>query len=89
MDYGMYGQSVARCKGCGRQIIWTKMQSGKAMPCDPEIIRFVPGKGGEVFITPEGLAKHGERTGIEESLMGYISHWATCTARDKFKKRGA
>ena len=81
-------QWMAYCKGCGKLIVWTKMQSGKAMPCDPEIIRFIPDEGGEVFITPEGLTKHGKRVGIAESLMGYVPHWATCPKMSQFKGKG-
>ena len=27
---------MAKCKACGRDIIWIMSPSGKAIPCDPE-----------------------------------------------------
>ena len=81
-------QWMANCKGCGRLIVWTKMKSGKKMPCDPEIIRFIPDEGKEVFITPEGETKHGRRVGVVESLMGYVPHWSTCEKMKQFKAKG-
>ncbi|WP_420768732.1 hypothetical protein ACNR9V_03105 [Parageobacillus thermoglucosidasius] len=27
---------MAKCKGCGAEIVWIKTPNGKAMPCDPE-----------------------------------------------------
>ena len=77
---------MANCRGCGRLIVWTKMQSGKPMPCDPEIIRFSPKDGGpEVFVTPDGRTVYGLRDPQSEQI-GYISHFATCPMSKQFKK---
>ena len=90
---------MANCRGCGKLIVWTKMKSGKAMPCDPEIIPFVSGADGEhgieTFITPDGETKRGYRHGsiqqagkTENQLIGYVPHWATCPQMNKFKSKG-
>ena len=76
---------MANCRGCGRLIVWTKMQSGKPMPCDPEIIRFIPGEGSEMFVTPDGFLLQGKRD-QQSKTIGYISHFATCPMSKQFKK---
>ncbi len=76
---------MANCRGCGKLIVWTKMQSGKSMPCDPEVIRFVPGEGSEMFVTPDGLLLQGKRD-PQSNIIGYISHFATCPKANGFRK---
>lgn len=83
---------MANCRGCGKLIVWTRMQSGKAMPCDPEIIRIVPDVTGELgaketFITPEGLTVKAVRA-IDSNIIGYVPHWATCPKMNDFKGKG-
>ena len=81
----MTDQAYGRCRGCGKQILWTRTASGKNMPCDPEVLHFTPtGIGPEIFVTPDGRIIRGERTG--EGLIGYAPHWGTCPERDKFRK---
>lgn len=91
---------MANCRGCGRLIVWTKMQSGKPMPCDPEVIWFTTSVDKpelkESFVTPEGEVVSGIRmsrlTTIGcgksewETRIGYISHFATCPMSKQFKK---
>lgn len=81
----MNKQWFATCNGCGKQILFTKMSSGSSMPCDPEVIWFTPAGGPETFITPYGKTVRGKR-GREGKEMGYVPHWATCPARDRFRK---
>ena len=96
----MYDQRYGICRGCGAQIIWTRMASGKTMPCDPHLQFFIPDIGKETFVTPDGDMKHGrsfrnlseiaaELANGEQvkTLRGYTPHWATCPKRDDFKKR--
>lgn len=85
-------QWMAYCKGCGKLIVWTKMQSGKAMPCDPEVIRITPDITGELhanetFITPEGMTVKAKRD-PESDIIGYVPHWATCPKMSQFKGKG-
>lgn len=80
----MYDQNFGSCRGCGKQIIWTRTPAGRNMPCDPELITFTAGKGNETFITPDGQTKRGARS--EEGEQGYIPHWATCPNWKQFKR---
>ena len=81
---------MSRCKGCGAEILWIRMKSGKNMPCDPALIPFwwAP-EGEETFITEEGETVRGTRDGDPEEMtgIGYIPHWATCPKRESFRKK--
>ena len=77
-------QGYGFCRGCGKQILWTTMLSGKAMPCDPEVIMFEPG-GDELFVTPKGMTVKGTRCSGGQNI-GYISHFATCQKSNRFKR---
>lgn len=78
------GQSFGSCRRCGRRILWLVMQSGKRMPCDPEVIRFDHAElfgrdegRPESFVTPEGKIARGIRA-EQGKEMGYVPHFATC-----------
>lgn len=76
---------MAKCKGCGQEIIWI----GK-MPCDPEQVTYwqKPKANGKI-VTPNGEVISCELYGDPETAtgIGYVPHWATCTAADKFRSR--
>lgn len=36
------------CRGCGAKIVWQKMQSGRANPCDPAVLAVVTEEGAVV-----------------------------------------
>ena len=57
---------MSQCRGCGREIIWLRMNSGKYMPVDPKPV-FVAGDGKDTFITDEGETITG--TASELSLI--------------------
>ena len=81
---------MSRCKSCGAEIIWIKTPAGKAMPCNPEPIVYWKTKGGNIkIVTPNGEVVSAETSGIPgtESGIGYISHFATCPAAAKHRKR--
>lgn len=78
-------QSFGTCRGCGKQILWTKTAAGRNMPCDPTVIWFTPEGGPETFVTPEGRVLRGRRDRRGE-MMGYISHFATCPAAKRFRR---
>ncbi len=80
----MNNQNYGFCRGCGKQILWVRTTHGKGMPCNPEVICFTPAGGPETFVTPEGKVVRGKR--MQHGEIGYISHFATCSQRDKFKK---
>lgn len=81
---------MARCKSCGAQIVWIKMQSGKTMPADPERVVYwaKPGAAGRV-ITPNGEVVSCEFDGDLNSAtgVGYISHFSTCPNADKHRRK--
>ena len=53
---------MARCRGCGQEIEWIKMKTGKSMPVDPERIMYWEGEDGdETLVTPDGEDGKDER----------------------------
>ena len=89
--------NTTTCRACGAPIIFIKTTAGKTMPCDTEVIPFYAGADGvhgiETFVTTDGQIKRGYRYGniselgkTENQLAGYISHFATCTNPDFFRK---
>lgn len=36
---------MPKCKSCQKEIVWIKMDSSKAMPCDPERMAVVTDEG--------------------------------------------
>ena len=81
----MYEKRKSVCKGCGAEIVWMKMRSGRSMPCDAQTMRFSPGRGHEAFVTLDGYVQHGKR--CEEGIVGLTPHWASCPAHDEFRKK--
>lgn len=81
---------MSRCKSCGAQIIWKRMQSGKSMPVDPELVTYwaKPGAAGRV-ITPNGEVISCEFEGDPNSAtgIGYVSHFSTCPNADQHRRR--
>ena len=82
--------SFGTCSGCGRQIIWLKTSSGKNMPCDSAMVNYQIVAGGkERIVTPDGRVVAGI-TGVDAEQAdgrGYISHFATCTRSNNFRRR--
>lgn len=82
---------MAKCKGCGKEIIFIGTVGGKRMPCDPEeIMYWEDGKAKGKIVTPNGMVLSCRFEGNPEEAtgIGYIPHWATCTKADAFKRRG-
>ena len=77
---------MSRCKGCGAEIDWVRMKSGKSMPVDPEPV-FVAEGGKEIFITDEGDTITGTATESKTGEVAFVPHWATCPASKNFKRR--
>ena len=57
---------MSKCKSCGAEIIWIKMKSGKAAPCNPQKIAYrntLPATGGGMtLVTPDGRIARGSMT---------------------------
>lgn len=83
----MQGQ-LSICKGCGFAIRWIITPGLKKMPVNPQLIHFIPTQNGqETFVLQNGQVVKGQR-GRSGTAVGYISHFATCQAADKLRKRG-
>lgn len=79
---------MSKCKRRGAEIIWIKTASGKLMPCNPQKISYkntFP-RGNMTLITPEGKIVTGT-IDLSSDTYGYESHFATCPAASKFRKR--
>lgn len=79
---------MAKCKACGADIIWIKTKNGKPMPCDSQKIpyRNTFPKGSLTLVCPDGRIAKGEFD-ITSDTFGYQSHFATCPAADRYRKR--
>lgn len=80
---------MAKCRGCGAEIIWIKTPAGKSMPCDAQAVTYwakegAPGK----VVTPNGEVISCEFTGElrDATGIGYVPHWYTCPDAGSFKK---
>ena len=81
---------MARCKGCGQEIIWIKTKSGKSIPCDPEMIYYKAKKTGHLrVVTPTGevVSAVPSDSILTATDYGYVSHFATCPQADRFRRK--
>lgn len=80
-------KAVSFCRGCGREIVWIKTKKGKNMPCGP-CLHLIYRTGGEIFFTETGDVIHGSRENDGQNPIGKgrVSHWATCMAREQFRR---
>lgn len=75
---------MAKCKGCGAEILWI----GK-MPCNPvPVVYWEKPKAKGKVVTRNGMVLSCEFDGdIDKATgAGYIPHWATCPCADRFKR---
>lgn len=81
-----------KCRGCGATMRWITMESGRKNPLDPE-----PNPAGNVILISFAEAMRGRAlpTAERDRLLAlpederpfiYMSHFATCPAREQFKK---
>ena len=76
---------MSKCRSCGAEIIWIKMRSGKAMPCDATPVNYTPDPDGELLVVDKnGNTVRGTRGGDES---GYVSHFATCPQAGMFRRK--
>ena len=88
---------LTTCRGCGKPIMFIKTVAGKSIPVDPIPIYFIPEDEKHSFVMIDGTVKRGspvedivyKTENGETSLteIGYRSHWSTCQAADKFRKK--
>jgi hypothetical protein len=81
---------MASCRGCGKEIIWIKMTSGKSMPCNQNPVAYweKPKASGKI-ITPNGMTISCEFEGDPKTAtgIGYVPHWATCSQNTRFLRK--
>lgn len=83
---------MAKCKGCGAEIIWIGTAGGKSIPCDPaQVYYWERAKAKGKVVTPNGevLSCVFEGDPQKATGIGYVSHWSTCPCAGQFKRRKA
>lgn len=82
------------CKACGAEIVWIRMRSGRMMPCDALQVLYTPDpKNGRLtLISEEGRIVKGNPAPVPiepgiQCCIGYGSHYATCPAADRFRRK--
>lgn len=79
--------SKSVCRGCGAEIKWIKMKSGKMMPVDPEPIPYkteLPSPKKQTLVTEDGRVVSGFLD-LGSDKIGYVSHFATCPSAGRFR----
>ena len=83
----MSAPKLAKCRGCGANILWIKTTSGKSMPCDPQLVTVhdfdIEAGKWIVLVLENGVVTTNPHIG----MAGYTSHFATCPKAAAFKKR--
>ena len=76
------------CRACGAKIMFLKTAAGKTAPVDEEAVFFRKGDGKDLFVLGDGTTVRGTRVAEmrDGDSFGYISHFATCTNPDFFRK---
>ena len=79
---------MAKCKACGADIVFIPTKAGKTMPCDsqkiPYRVNLTSGKYN--LVLPDGRVTRADLD-LESNQFGYVSHFATCPAADRFRRK--
>ena len=78
------------CRACGTKIAFIKTKAGKSMPVDENAVEFIQAGGPNTYVMIDGRIQRGRDKhwdDMENGLIGYKSHFATCPAADSFRKR--
>ena len=81
---------MAKCKGCGAEIIWIMSPAGKMIPCDPEpVIYWQKPKAKGKVVTKNGMVISCDFEGdmAKSTGIGYVPHWATCPKAGEFRRK--
>lgn len=85
---------MLKCRSCGAEIRWIRMQSGKSMPVDPKMLAArLPeaDEKTEVLITEGGATIRGvvcELDFLDDIQWPcFRPHWASCPHADQHRKR--
>lgn len=83
---------MAKCKGCGAEITFVRLASGKLLPVNPTPVYIEDKNGPEIIITTDGRVSNGRQEYVKSQnqylTRGYVSHFATCPFASDFRKRG-
>ena len=83
---------MAICKGCGATITFVRLCNGRMMPVNPTPVYYEdPRDGAAVIVTEDGRVSSGRQEGVAvvgSRVRGYISHFATCPAADRYRRHG-
>lgn len=81
---------MAKCKGCGADIRFIKLKSGKAIPVNPSPVFIEDRNGTEIIVTTDGRVSNGRQEIVKSQnqclTRGYISHFATCPFANTFRR---
>jgi len=75
------GEKIIRCRKCGGEILFITTPKGHKMPVDA--VQPSANNSKLRVVRKDGTVATGYTVG-DEAL---VSHWATCTAPDEFRKR--
>lgn len=85
---------MPKCRSCGAEIRWIRMQSGKSMPVDPKMLAArLPeaDEKTEVLITEGGATIRGvvcELDFLDDIQWPcFRPHWASCPHADQHRKK--
>ena len=85
---------MPKCRSCGAEIRWIRMQSGKSMPVDPKMLAArLPeaDEKTEVLITEGGATIRGVvcELGFLDDIQWpcFRPHWASCPHADQHRKK--
>ncbi len=71
------------CRSCGAPILWARTKGkDKPIPLDP-----APTLDGNVYLLSDGTAVYVPGPATNDARLRYISHFATCPDRDRWRKR--
>lgn len=79
---GHVSETTIPCKECRRPIRFVKTSAGKWLPVDPAFIESAT--VGDKVVTKAGVVVTVESA--DKPLAGFVPHWATCSAPEKFRK---
>ena len=97
---GIGKQMATKCRACGKDILFIETALYKKMPVDAEPVYIVPEEGPQrgrqvgTYILPTGgtirgqIVRDADIDGNTELRLAYVSHFATCTNPERFRKRG-
>jgi len=78
---------MAQCKGCGANINFVTMKSGKKMPVNTEYFNYDDIETGTILITDGGNLYTKQDGQSYPNVKGRESHFATCSKANTFRRK--